>query len=56
MVRVTNHRTHKTCVVRITDRGPYAHGRIIDLSKGAAQAIGMSGTAKVTLEIVDNNS
>lgn len=54
MVRVTNHRTKKVCVVKITDRGPYAHGRIIDLSKGAAQAIGMSGTAKVTLEIVNN--
>lgn len=56
LVRVTNHRNNKTCVVKITDRGPYAHGRIIDLSKSAAQAIGMSGTAKVTLEIVDNRS
>lgn len=52
MVRVINHRNNKTCVVKITDRGPYAHGRIIDLSKGAAQAINMSGTAKVTLEVV----
>ncbi|HEY9746001.1 MAG TPA: septal ring lytic transglycosylase RlpA family protein [Oculatellaceae cyanobacterium] len=52
LVRVTNHHNKKTCVVKITDRGPYVHGRIIDLSKGAAQAIGMSGTAKVTLEIV----
>jgi rare lipoprotein A len=54
MVRVTNNRNNKTCVVKITDRGPYVHGRIIDLSKSAAQAIGMSGTAKVTLEIVKN--
>ena len=53
-VRVKNHRTGKSCLVQITDRGPYSHGRIIDLSKGAAQAIGMlgSGTARVTLEVV----
>jgi rare lipoprotein A len=56
LVRVTNHRNHRTCVVKITDRGPYAHGRIIDLSKGAADAIGMSGTAQVTLEVVNNHS
>ncbi len=53
-VRVTNDRTGRSAIVRITDRGPYAHGRIIDLSKGAAQAIGMlsSGTAPVTVEVL----
>lgn len=55
LVRVTNQRNQKSCVVKITDRGPYAHGRIIDLSKGAASAIGMSGTARVTLEIVNRS-
>jgi rare lipoprotein A len=35
--------------VRINDRGPYAHGRVIDLSKAAAQAVGLSGVAKVSL-------
>jgi rare lipoprotein A len=52
MVRVVNQRNHKSCVVKITDRGPYAHGRIIDLSRGAAQAIGMPGVARVVLEVV----
>jgi rare lipoprotein A len=48
-VRVTNERTGKSVVVRINDRGPYAHGRIIDLSKAAAQAVGVSGVGRVTL-------
>jgi rare lipoprotein A (peptidoglycan hydrolase) len=52
LVRVTNQRTRKSCVVQITDRGPYAHGRIIDLSKGAARVIGMPGVARVSLEVV----
>jgi|GEM_PF-2024875 len=52
LVRVVNTTNHKTCIVQINDRGPYAHGRIIDLSKSAARAINMSGTAKVALEVV----
>ena len=48
-VRVTNERTGNSVVVRINDRGPYAHGRIIDLSKAAAQAVGIDGVGQVTL-------
>ena len=48
-VRVTNERTGKSVVVRINDRGPYAHGRVIDLSKAAAEAVGISGVGQVTL-------
>ena len=48
-VRVTNESTGKSVMVRINDRGPYAHGRVIDLSKAAAEAVGISGTAQVTL-------
>lgn len=55
LVRVVNQRNRKSCVVKITDRGPYAHGRIIDLSRGAAQAIGMSGVARVVLEVVQQH-
>lgn len=55
LVRVVNQRNHKTCVVQITDRGPYAHGRIIDLSRGAARTIGMSGTSRVVLEVIAKN-
>ncbi len=53
-VRVTNLANHKTCVVEITDRGPYAKGRIIDLSLAAAEELGMaeSGVAEVQLEIL----
>ena len=36
-------------VVRINDRGPYAHGRVIDLSKAAADAVGILGVGTVTL-------
>jgi rare lipoprotein A len=48
-VRVTNQRTGQSTVVRINDRGPFAHGRIIDLSRASAQAIGVSGVASVSL-------
>ncbi len=54
LVKVTNVHNGKSVVVRINDRGPYAKGRIIDLSYGAANAIDMvqSGIAPVLLEIV----
>jgi rare lipoprotein A len=48
-VRVTNKRTGRSTVVRINDRGPFAHGRIIDLSRASAEAIGISGVASVSL-------
>ncbi|MEE7450023.1 septal ring lytic transglycosylase RlpA family lipoprotein [Methylobacterium radiotolerans] len=48
-VRVTNTHTGKSVVVRINDRGPYVGRRLIDLSKASAQAIGLSGLAKVSI-------
>lgn len=48
-VKVTNSKTGRSVVVRINDRGPFVHGRIIDLSKASAQAIGISGVGRVTL-------
>jgi rare lipoprotein A len=48
-LRVTNERTGKSVVVRINDRGPYAHRPVIDLSKAAAQAVGISGVGQVSL-------
>ena len=48
-VLVTSRRTGRSVVVRINDRGPYARGRIIDLSSASARAIGMNGTESVTL-------
>jgi rare lipoprotein A len=48
-VRVTNQRTGRSTIVRINDRGPYAHGRIIDLSRASAEALGIAGVASVSL-------
>jgi rare lipoprotein A len=51
-VRVTNERTGRSIVVRINDRGPFVPGRIIDVTPAAAQALGFSGLAPVTVEVV----
>ncbi len=48
-VRVVNRKTGRSVVVRINDRGPYAHGRIIDLSQASAKALGVSGVVQVAL-------
>lgn len=54
VVRVICHPTGGEAIVRINDRGPYVGDRIIDLSRGAAEALGMEdlGIAQVTLEIL----
>ena len=54
-VKVTNLANGKSAIVRVNDRGPYAHGRIIDLSVAAAKQIGStnSGTARVSLEVLN---
>jgi len=48
-VRVVNERTGRSVVVRINDRGPFHRGRIIDLAKAPALALGITGTAHVLL-------
>jgi rare lipoprotein A len=55
MLRVTNLRNGQSVMVRINDRGPYVGRRVIDLSAGAARAIGVygSGTAVVQLEVLN---
>jgi rare lipoprotein A len=54
IVRVVNLANGKHLHVRITDRGPYVNGRILDLSRGAAMQLGMEqgGLAHVQVEIV----
>lgn len=54
IVKVTNLRNNNSCVVKITDRGPFVKGRIIDLSRVAAEEIDMvgSGTSKVKIELL----
>ncbi len=58
IVRVTNLANNKSVLVRITDRGPFAHGRIIDLSERAAKKIDLyrMGVAKVRVEAYLNTS
>ncbi len=51
IVRVTRTDTGKSIVVRINDRGPFAHGRIIDLSKGSAQALNMIGVGTAQVRV-----
>jgi rare lipoprotein A len=51
LVRVRNLRTGKTITVRITDRGPFVAGRVIDLSTRAAQAIGLSSQGLARVEV-----
>ncbi len=54
-VRVTNLENGRQAVVRVNDRGPFAHGRIIDLSYAAATKLGFAhkGTASVEVEAID---
>lgn len=48
-IKVINPRTGQSVLVRINDRGPFVKGVTLDLSRGAAQAIGMRGTGAVCL-------
>ena len=54
VVRVIELDTRRSIVVRINDRGPFVEGRIIDLSKGAAEELGIvdKGITKVGLRVV----
>ncbi len=58
IVRITNVKTGHSAVVRITDRGPFVEGRIVDLSRAAAKALDvyMPGIAKVRLEVLESPS
>lgn len=54
MLRVTNLGNDREVLVRVNDRGPYVGGRILDLSQGAADELGMmeTGTAEVELQVM----
>lgn len=51
-VHVTNVRNGRSVVVRITDRGPFIRGRIIDVTTGAAGRLGFRGLAPVRIKVV----
>jgi len=54
VVRVTNLKTERSAVVRITDRGPFVRGRILDLSEQAAKQtdVWMPGVAMVRVDVL----
>ena len=55
-VKITHIETGQSVFAQVTDRGPYAKGRIIDLSKATAQAIGLlpKGVGLVEIEALAN--
>lgn len=55
-LKVTNKKNGKSVVVRINDRGPFIRGRVLDVSKGAANELGMisSGHGQVCYQIVQS--
>lgn len=56
MIRVTNKTNGKSVVVKVNDRGPFHGDRVVDLSYGAAKALGIldKGSAKVSIERIDD--
>ena len=58
VVRVLNLQNGRSLLLRINDRGPFARGRIIDVSRRAAQLLGFhrAGTARVRVEIIADES
>lgn len=58
LVRVTNLENGRAVVVRVNDRGPFSKSRVIDVSKRAAELLGMigPGTAKVRVEVLEKQS
>ncbi len=49
-LHVSNPKTGKSVKVRVTDRGPFTKGMTLDLSAGAARAIGMRSTQPITMK------
>lgn len=58
LVRVTNLENGRSVVVRVNDRGPFKHGRVIDVSERAAELLGFvnKGTARVRLQVLEKES
>ena len=54
-VVVVNQRNGRQVIVRITDRGPFIRGRIIDLTPAGARAIGVSGLTPVRLTVISGS-
>jgi rare lipoprotein A len=48
-VQITNRKNGRSAIVRISDRGPFIRGRVIDVTPAAARALGFSGLTSVSL-------
>ena len=55
-VKVTNKGNGRSVVVTINDRGPFVHGRVIDMTPAGARALGFSGLTQVTLNVMGRGS
>lgn len=57
LLRVVNKKNGKSVIVRINDRGPFIKGRVIDISRAAADVIGMrnAGTGHVCMQVVSSS-
>lgn len=51
-VKVINTQNKRSVIVKITDRGPFHKGRIIDLSRSAARKLGIKGVARVSIKAI----
>ena len=56
VVRVKNNKNGREALVRINDRGPFTRGRVIDLTPAAANLLGFSGIADVSLTIANSSN
>lgn len=58
VIQVTNLTTYQAVTVKVTDRGPFIHGRVLDLSLGAAKAAGVyrAGVAQVRIDVVSQGA
>jgi len=52
-LKITNPRNGRSVVVRVNDRGPFVRGRVLDLSMGAARAIGLGGVGKIEYTVMN---
>ena len=58
IIKVTNMENGRSAILRVNDRGPFAHDRILDVSDKAASVLGFKnkGTAKIKLELLPEES
>jgi rare lipoprotein A len=58
MIRVTNLQNGRSLILRVNDRGPFAHDRVLDVSKKAAEVLGFkrAGTARVRIDVMEDES